>query len=97
MAAYFFFSMNFDQAPSFQLRQRTRFHDAHLIADIAFVLGVFGHELLRELNVLPVQRMLDASFNFDDDRFLHLVGDHDPSTRRFAQAARIVFDRRYPS
>ena len=60
----------------FSLAQRTGFHDAHGIADVAFLFLVMSHKTAGFLDKLAVNRVFLTTLDLHDDGFLHLVADN---------------------
>src|SRR5258706_11406339 len=67
---------NLHDAPPFELRERTGFHDADPVADLHVVVLVVRVDLGGALDGLGVLRMADALDHRDDRGVVHLVGHH---------------------
>src|SRR5690606_24310541 len=59
--------------PALSCRQRPRFNDLHLVADLRTLL-VVRHKFLALADVLAIDRVLDQAVHANDDRVRHLVG-----------------------
>src|SRR6185503_9527037 len=75
-----------DDTPPLVLRQRTRLHDPHGVADLRRVLLVVGLQALRARHHLAVDGMRHATLDRDHHRLLHLVAHHEAGAR-LARAA----------
>src|SRR5258706_11101108 len=67
---------DFQQAPALLLGDGARLGDADQVADAALVLFVVDLELRAPLDGLAVQAVRLGRADLDDDRLVHLVGDH---------------------
>src|SRR5258707_8082577 len=63
--------------PPLRLGQRPTFLDHHGVANLGCVRLVMRGIALRTTDELLVDRMHDATLDFDDDRLVVLVADHD--------------------
>src|SRR6202140_452706 len=84
---------DFEHAPALLLGDGARLCDADQVADAALVLLVVDLELRAPLNGLAVQAVGLGRADLDDDRLVHLVGDH-RAEPDLALAAGLVFGRR---
>src|SRR5258708_17540157 len=67
---------DFQNAPALLLGDGARFGDADQVADAALVLLVVDLELRAPLDGLAVEAVGLGRADLDDDRLVHLVGDH---------------------
>src|ERR1700693_393029 len=67
---------DFQHAPALLLGDGARLGDANQVADAALVLFVVDLELRAPLDGLAVQAVGLGRADLDDDRLVHLVGDH---------------------
>src|SRR6202171_1673082 len=65
-----------EQAPALLLGDGARFSDADQVADSALVLLVVDLELGAVSHGLAVEAVRLGRADLDDDRLVHLVGDH---------------------
>src|SRR6202165_5757411 len=82
-----------EQAPALLLGDRARLGDADQVADSALVLLIVDFELGALADGLAVETVGLGRADLDDDRLVHLVGDH-RSEPDLALAAGLVFGRR---
>lgn len=67
---------DFDQAPALVSAERSSFHDAYFVSDIAGVFFVVHHEFFGALNELAVQRVHEAALYQYRDGLIHLGRHH---------------------
>jgi hypothetical protein len=66
-----------DHPPTLELAQGASLHDPHYVTDIAFVFLVMSHELVALLDVLPVNRVTQATLDGNGDGLVHLIAGDD--------------------
>src|SRR5690606_15597965 len=75
-----------DHAPPLGLRQRSRLHDPHLVANPVLVVLVVRVVLLAARDALPVERVREAALDQDRHGLVGLVA-HDRAEPRLAGVA----------